>query len=142
MTSDQKNVNVGDSFDCPSCGQSSLIKVITKMDGWTAVGQIFTCAICGHELGSVTPPEKAESENKDNSISRLADFLSEVPTAHVKADEVLGVTEDIQRFCKNCHHYYRHPFMDKCLFHKRPVDPMGDCPDFVIDTREKEEKEC
>lgn len=111
------------------------------MDGWVAVGQVFACAICGHELGLV-PPRAAPDKmvTSDDSVSRLADFLADVPTARSKADVVLGVTEDLNRFCKNCQHFYRHPFMDKCLLHKRPADPMDDCPDFTLDTRENEEK--
>ncbi|MDT8389791.1 MAG: hypothetical protein RRC34_04700 [Lentisphaeria bacterium] len=138
MMFDKWNGKAGDSFDCPACGQVSLVKVTTKMAGWTAVGQVFTCAMCGHELGPVTSQEKTETVPADASIDRLADFLGETPQEPVKADDVLGVSEDLDRFCKNCHHFYRHPFMDKCLFHQRPADPMGDCPDFTPAPRENE----
>lgn len=104
------------------------------MDGWTPVGRFFTCALCSAELGPAesahTSPAKSRTRDEHGSIDRLSAFLSQQRVEKKAADQALGVTEDATRFCKDCRHFYRHPFIDKCLLHERPTGPMDDCPDY------------
>lgn len=123
----------GDSITCPACGRESVVKAVTKMSGWTVAGRYYCCAICGYELAEIAestagPPHRsAESERKTDALSA---FLGQPVGETASVETVLGVAKSSTTFCKDCLHFYRHPFMDKCLLHRRPAQPMSDCPQF------------
>ncbi|HPJ72652.1 MAG TPA: hypothetical protein PK636_08205, partial [bacterium] len=51
----------GGTFVCPACGQESWLKTVTRYDGFTAVGEIETCALCGREFA----PGEVETEREE-----------------------------------------------------------------------------
>ena len=135
----KSGIKKGAAIDCPACGKSSIVKVINKMSGWQCVGQVFVCAICGHELGPVVSSGKAvagSSEGRPSQREALASFLG--ADAEGPSPTAIGMLGgERAEFCKDCAHYYRNPFKSSCLLHEREVDPMGDCPELA--PREKPE---
>ncbi len=113
----------GEPVSCPLCGEKSVVKTKMKMDGFTRLGEVFVCALCGGELG--TPSKDvapvAQSSNK------LAALLGEVET-DAKAD--IAPDENYGRFCRNCVHFIEHPFKTLCGIDGKPADPMGECKHF------------
>lgn len=115
----------GESVDCPRCGERTVVKSKKKMDGFTVVGELLVCALCGAELGT---PEEAKSAAPDCAASnRLAALLGDV-SVEAKAD--LTPDEGYGRFCRNCLHFIEHPFKTLCGLHGAAADPMGECPRF------------
>lgn len=119
-------MRTGESVNCPHCGERTVVKGKKKMDGFTVVGEVFVCALCGAELGR---PEAgkipAAPEHADSG--RLAALLGDV-SVEVKADLTPG--EEYGRFCRNCVCFIEHPFKTLCGLDGRTVDPMGECPRF------------
>ena len=115
----------GESVRCPHCGERTVVKSKKKLDGFTVVGELLVCALCGAELGA---PEEAKSAAPDRASSdRLAALLGDV-SVDEKADLTPG--EDYGRFCRNCLHFIEHPFKTLCGLDGSAVDPMGECPRF------------
>ena len=116
----------GDSITCPHCGKESHVKVRSEMDGWTKVGEVFACALCDASLGDVGG-ETEKMPKPKKSAAALEDFLG------TSKEEVREVIEDdgYRAFCKDCKHLLEHPFKIYCMLHKKDVDPMDDCPDFI-----------
>ncbi len=116
----------GETIQCPCCGEKSVVKSRTKMNGWTKVGTVLVCALCGAELGA--PEERTAAAAVRRKSDSLASLLGEgaefTPGADLTPDENYG------RFCRNCVHFLAHPFKTLCSKYNRPADPMGDCPEF------------
>jgi hypothetical protein len=116
--------SAGDSFLCSSCGRESIFKSKRILDGWTVVRECLVCAFCGAET-------TAPSENgapADPGLQKLATLLGE--------DSGTATTPSLapepgSRFCKDCRHFLRHPFLSRCLLHNRATEPMDDCADFA-----------
>ncbi len=118
-------MRAGESVGCPHCGERTVVKSRKKMDGFTVVGEVFVCALCGAELGK---PEEAGAAAPDHAASgRLAALLGDV-SVEAKADLTPG--EEYGRFCRNCVRFIEHPFKTLCGLDGRAVDPMGECPRF------------
>lgn len=121
------NLRVGDRAFCSSCKAETRVKAQRRLDGWTVVGEDLVCALCGHVLLSMENRPSDTEEQKDSSekVTALANFLSEeLPTRQRLVDEEEG------RFCRDCVHFLKHPFVSRCLLHDREVEPMDDCEDF------------
>ena len=43
---------------------------------------------------------------------------------------VSAAADEEKRFCKDCKHFLKHPFVDRCEIDNKPVDPMDDCEKF------------
>jgi hypothetical protein len=103
------------------------------MDGWTPLGKTAVCALCNAELPPAADDGQAEHDSsptpRADAADRFASFLGAERTNRGNAAETLGITDDARSFCKDCRHFLKHPFIDKCLFHQRPTNPMDDCPD-------------
>ena len=52
-------MQVNDKIICPACKEASIAKLKNKMDGFTQVGRVLVCMLCGAELETYTPPENA-----------------------------------------------------------------------------------
>ena len=124
----------GQQIECPHCGQDSLVKIETEMDGWTKAGEFYACALCSHKLADIVAGEpKVDLEAKAKSLEKFADFLGTKPS---EKDEVVE-DDGERRFCRDCRHFLLHPFLTRCVRFDKDVAPMGDCPDF--ETREEEQ---
>lgn len=118
-------MQVNDKIICPACKEASIAKLKNKMAGFTKVGQVLACMLCGAELETYTPPENATG-GKEKKLEQLGMLLGAAPSAPVR----LAAADDEKRFCKDCRHFLKHPFVDRCDIDNNPVDPMDDCPQF------------
>lgn len=123
----------GESIVCPRCGERSIVKSKNKMDGFSLVGKVLVCALCGAELGK---PVEDGSEKKNSTADRLAALLGESAPPEAKADLTPG--DGYGRFCRNCVYFIEHPFKTLCGVDGHAADPMGECPRF----KKKEEASC
>lgn len=124
----------GESFMCAACGRESIAKAQKLMDGWRCLGEVVVCAFCKAPVG---PPSPGDNSPRDSgsaaaavaaaALNRLASFLDTEPEAAPEFKD-----KDRGHFCKDCGHYFKHPFYSRCLFHDEPVEPMDDCADFVL----------
>ena len=123
----------GESIVCPRCGERSIVKSKNKMDGFSLVGKVLVCALCGAELGK---PVDGGAEKKNSTADRLAALLGESAPPEAKADLTPG--DGYGRFCRNCVYFIEHPFKTLCGVDGHAADPMGECPRF----KKKEEASC
>ena len=114
-----------DKIICPVCKEESMAKLRNKMDGFTAVGKVLVCMLCGAELEAYKAPESAAGGN-EKRLEQLGMLLGAAPSATVR----LAAADEEKRFCKDCKHFLKHPFVDRCDIDNKPVDPMGDCGNF------------
>ena len=61
----------GDKTLCPHCGETTIAKTKPKMDGWTRVGDILVCALCGAELGV---PDTADGGKSSSASAASSSF--------------------------------------------------------------------
>jgi len=114
----------GERIRCPHCGESSVAKRKPKMEGWTRVGDVLVCALCGAELGT---PEEPEKNAGNAAAQRLAALLGEAPATRV----TLAPGAEHRRFCRNCRSRVEHPFLLRCGRDGREVDPGDSCANFT-----------
>ena len=120
-------MKTGDEIKCSFCGKDSFAVKGIEMDGWTLKGEILKCSSCGKKLADIPKNTEIEKHIKpDMNLDRLASFLG---TEKV-INSVLDADEN-KAFCKDCKHYIKHPFLNRCALHTKEVDPMDDCTDFV-----------
>ena len=115
----------GKPFTCPHCGEESIARKKTVMDGWRAAGQVVVCALCGIEVGDADTAAKAEAGQQHKQMKDAEALLG------TTLGERKTLTRDgSERFCKNCRHFFVHPFQCRCLYWNRPVESMSDCAKF------------
>lgn len=128
--------HAGQAFHCDGCGQNSLLKAKPRLDGWTQVGTDLVCALCGAVVScpgqddEPVPSESAELAAAARFGDALAFLGTDETEARPDAAEFLDQT-DAPRFCKDCTHFIRHPFVTRCGLHDRDTHPTSDCPDFA-----------
>ena len=96
----------GKKIICPYCGQESAVEMVKQYDGFTLVGEVKTCAFCGHEL--------AEEE--------LRFIEDRIPESLRQKGQ--------RRNCYLCEHYVVNPFLQKCVLHNKEVEALDSCPQF------------
>ena len=114
-----------DKIICPACKEESMAKLKNKMDGFTTVGKVLVCMLCGAELEEYKASETAAGGN-EKKLEQLGMLLGAAPSATVR----LAAADEEKRFCKDCKHFLKHPFVDRCEIDNKPVDPMDDCEKF------------
>ena len=119
-----------DKIICPACKEASMAKLKNKMDGFTVVGKVLTCMLCGAELEAYKAAETATT-GSEKKLEQLGMLLGAAPSATVR----LAAADDEKRFCKDCKHFLKHPFVDRCDLDNHPVDPMDDCEYFARRTQ-------
>lgn len=115
-------MKAGDRIRCPHCGEDTVVKSKPKMDGWTRIGDVLTCVLCGAELGA---PEE-EKSSASASTAALAALLGEKPEPKFRIDP----GSEHRRFCRNCRKRIEHPFVLRCGRDGREIDPSGCCDAF------------
>jgi len=118
-------MKAGDEIECPYCGKNSFLKKTVIIDGWTKKGEILSCAACSAKIADFDASATKIEEKK--SLDKLSSFLGgteQLKKSEIKADE------SEKRFCKDCIHFIKHPFNDKCGLHNKFVNSMDDCKDF------------
>lgn len=99
------------------------------MTGWVKTGEVLKCASCSAVIETLCGEKKAEngSSAASEAAERLRGFLGEEPLK--KPEWNAGPSE--RRFCKDCVHLVKHPFVLRCDLDNHPVESMDDCPKFV-----------
>ena len=118
-------MKAGDKIRCPHCGEDTVVKSKPKMDGWTRVGDVLVCALCGAELGTPEAPDAGSASGK--AASALAALLGEAPAPKLRLDP----GAEHRRFCRNCRERIEHPFVLRCGRDGRAVDPGNSCEHFT-----------
>ena len=108
---------------CPACGEASMAKLKPQMDGFKKVGEELVCMLCGAHLCAWTAEEANAQTGENHKLNDLSLLLGAVPVATAR----LAAAENEKCFCKDCAHFLKHPFVDRCDLDNRPVDPMDDC---------------
>lgn len=116
-------MKAGDKTRCPLCGENTVVKSKPKMKGWTKVGEVLVCALCGGELGV---PERTDAAPDSSSAAKLAALLGETPEPKLRLDP----GAEHRRFCRNCRNRIEHPFVLRCGLDGREIDPGGCCANF------------
>ena len=117
-------MKAGEKIRCPHCGEDTVVKSKPKMNGWTRVGDVLVCALCGAELGA---PEPGDGGKNSSSAAALAALLGEAPAPKLRLDP----GAEHKRFCRNCRHRIEHPFVLRCGRDGREIDPGGCCENFA-----------
>jgi len=123
-------MKVGEEVNCPHCNQDVFLVKQAVMDGWTKVGEILVCSMCNKKIFDIE--EKAEStgkEKKSSSINKLAAFLE------TEQEEKPELKEEKKCFCRDCIHFIVHPFLDRCSYFNKSINPMDDCSNFALRDR-------
>ena len=115
-----------EKITCPFCKEPSMAKIKNKLDGFTKVGEVLVCILCGAELGPVESSDNAEVTRNDQKLHDLGMLLGAAPAARAR----LAAADDEKRFCKDCVHFLKHPFVDRCELDNHPVEAMSDCGNF------------
>ncbi len=120
------NMKSGDKINCPHCHQETVLKEKVVMDGWTQTGKFLGCAICGGKIAEIEV-EIENGQRESKKLSGLASLLGE----DAEPVPVIITAGGVAQFCRDCLHFVRHPFFNRCEMHKKEVNPMDDCPDFA-----------
>jgi len=113
---------------CPACGEPSMAKLQVKMDGFRKTGEVLVCMLCNAELTEVnTAEQQSDAARNDQKLHDLGMLLGAVPVATAR----LTAADDEKRFCKDCKHFLKHPFVDRCDLDNHPVEAMDDCSNFA-----------
>ncbi len=103
------------------------MKAKPRLEGWTRVGDVLVCALCGAEFGAPEP------DGADSSRTRAAAGLAALLGEERSSGFRLTPGEEHRRFCRNCRHRIEHPFMLRCGRDGREIDPGGSCVDFELE---------
>ena len=118
----------GEEVNCKDCGAGAFAVKKPLMDGWTKLGDIFVCSACGAKIADAPVAEEQSKEAKnDAASSKLLGFLG----LEKEEKKKIEATEDEKHFCRDCANLVSHPFLFRCDLHKKDVNPMDDCPDYV-----------
>jgi ribosomal protein L37AE/L43A len=123
----------GDEINCPNCGKGTFIIKKAAMDGWTKIGDIFACSGCDAKIADVEDQKTTFEEKSSVASSAFAGFLG----VEKEEKKELIATEDEKHFCRDCGNLVSHPFLTRCELHKKDVNPMDDCPDFIPKKKSK-----
>lgn len=104
---------------CSACGQESLLMRKPQYDGFKKVGEILSCAACGHIYAS-----EAQVPYKTRHQPKV--FTDADRSARVRVFE----DGEAARLCRYCEHYVVNPFVQWCYRHKREVEATDSCEDF------------
>ncbi|MFC1643618.1 hypothetical protein ACFL1F_00880 [Chlamydiota bacterium] len=92
---------------CPKCNQETFIKKEKVYQGFTPIGDRNICAFCNEEI----------DEDK----------------VKIKKDDKLEIfdEEKEKKVCRLCRHYVVNPWTQKCVLHKKYVEALDSCGDFI-----------
>lgn len=108
------------SILCPACGQKSLLKRAPRYDGFKRIGEILSCADCGHEFADATavPFLKQKRSGAGLDPRELAP-----PPQIFQQDEAA-------RLCRHCASYVVNPFVQRCAHWQKEVEATDTCGHF------------
>ena len=129
-TPDKTDYSDGERIVCPLCGKRSAVKIHHRIENFKVVESYAVCALCQKRLPKPTAP--AEQEKKPSALAALLGMTAEEEQKQRDRREaekkILGDTS--RRFCKDCRHYIKHPFLSRCGLTNHCAEPMDDCERF------------
>ena len=137
-------MKVGEEINCVHCGKHSFLIKKSKMDGWKKLADILICSSCGQIIEDSEPLKPNDEIIKDINkpsevkLDKLASFLG------TKIIEKKSIQADEKTFCRDCLHYIKHPFFNKCSLTNNEVNPMDDCQSYELlnkDVNNKDKEE-
>jgi hypothetical protein len=102
---------------CTACGRTALFIRKAEYDGFTRIGEYWTCSSCGARRAAAPAPPKPRPA-----------LFAEVDRP--AAPNIFG-EEESRRLCRHCAHYLVNPFTQRCFLHQRTVEATDSCPDFT-----------
>jgi DNA-directed RNA polymerase subunit RPC12/RpoP len=117
-------IKKGDKTNCPHCGEMTIVKQVTEMDGWTKKCEILTCALCGKKIADVQP--ETEQDEKNDKLSALSALLG----GETFEKPSVSLNQSDRRFCKDCKFAVRNAFVIRCELSGNVVEAMDDCGKF------------
>ncbi len=115
---------------CPYCGMSSCEEERIVGDGlFGECRRVIVCAFCGRELpGKSGAPKVVDTSlNASSSGDPLDSLFGDNADAR---DTGLALECGESRFCRTCAHSLFHLFQNRCLLHRKDVEPMQICKDY------------
>ena len=103
---------------CPACGRDAWLTRKAQYDGFTKVGEIVACALCGHLFDS-----EADIRTKTAARRRFLPRRTAPPGSDFNEDEK-------GKMCRYCAEYVVNPFVQRCALHQREVEATDTCPHF------------
>lgn len=116
----------GDEIICPYCNKDSFLVKTNFMDGWNFKGEILICSLCKQKIAEINKDNTQNVPASGGKLDKFAAFLGEE-----KANKQTITDNEEKSFCRDCKYYISHPFMNRCQFHAKAVNPMDDCHDFI-----------
>ena len=104
---------------CSACGQESLLKREPNFEGFKKVGEVLTCAACGHEYAS-----EEDVPFKQKATVKVFDESDASRTVRVFRDH------EADHLCRHCRNFVVNPFLQRCGKHGRLVEATDTCRDF------------
>jgi protein-arginine kinase activator protein McsA len=117
-------IKKGDKTTCPHCNETTIVKQVSEMDGWTKKGEILVCALCNKKIGDVQ-----DEKTDDTKSEKLSAFSALLGGETLKKPEISLDQED-RRFCKDCKFAIRNAFVIRCELTNSVVEAMDDCEKF------------
>ena len=118
----------GDDVHCENCGRDAFVVRKSIMDGWTKKGEFFTCSACGATIAPV--PLDGEVSGGGEASFKAAERAASLLGVDIGDKKALEASDEEKRFCRDCANFISHPFLSRCSFHGKDVNPMDDCEDF------------
>ena len=146
--------HAGQRFYCQHCKRDSVVQVVHDIQGFRIVSEKAICAFCKAEIvGAILNPSEPTSASADatslvavpDSTSALSsllqldsdDGIEKASLSGLLADSAGAASDTTKPFCRDCYYYIHHPFLSRCSFHNRTVEPMDDCPSFRAKARKQ-----
>jgi DNA-directed RNA polymerase subunit RPC12/RpoP len=138
-TTDKPDYTDGQRIVCPLCGQRTAVKMHHRIENFKVVESYAVCALCQKRLPK--PPSPPEQEKKSSALASLLGMTAEeeqkMREKREEDKKILG--ETARRFCKDCRHYIKHPFLSRCGLNNHSVEPMDDCERFESLTHKEDQ---
>lgn len=111
---------------CPACGRDALLMRRPRYEGFTKVGELLSCASCGHEFAS--------EQDVPFKYVHAPQVFTEADRGH---DPKVFEEGENQRLCRHCANYVVNPFVQWCGHHKKEVEATDSCAAFHAKPPEK-----
>ena len=120
---------------CPHCKSSTIPREKPVLENWKVVHILYICPLCNGELPAPAATQKKLSAETpaDNANTKKRSALTALLGDDTPAPELPDIAkswQETRRFCRDCCHFIKHPFLCRCGRSGREVNPMDDCPDF------------
>ncbi|HMO49693.1 MAG TPA: hypothetical protein PKE26_02670 [Kiritimatiellia bacterium] len=107
---------------CPSCNKETLVLKEPVYEGFTRVGEITKCAVCGHVFTAPADPDAGAPPARKLPAFFSEDDLPKKPSLFAEGENRV--------ICRYCAHYLVNPFKQWCGFHRKEVEATDTCSNF------------